>query len=457
MNPLVRRIEKTICDKNLFHEGQSILVAVSGGLDSMVLLSLLQKVSAKYQWKLNLAHFNHQLRGRSSDADEKFVGKIADKLKLPILVERAKVKQFARQNHLSIEMAARKLRHEFFVRAAKLFKTKTIVLAHHADDRVELFFLRLLRGSGGEGLSGMKWISKSPEDKRISLVRPLLDISKRDLEKYAEENTIPFREDASNARLDFQRNRVRHELIPILQKIHSGAIQTILRSMEIIGAETEFVAQIGRDWLGQKNQTDFEKLSVAMQRRILQMQLLKLKFSPTFDLIEQLRTAPNRVVTLASETLIRRDAKGKLRLQQNKIVQFNQASRKIQLSPAGNIIFAGLKISWRLQKAPAISFKLNEEFFDVAKVGPEIILRHWRPGDRFQPIGMKATPKLHDLFINLKIPKAERRQRVVATTPSGEIFWVEGLRMAERFKLDSRTVGQLQWKWNSVKNGCANS
>ena len=171
-----------------------------------------------------MAHFNHRLRGRASDADEAFVCKTAEAMKLPFIMAGADVKKFARESKLSIEMAARKLRHEFFAKAAHSHKIKTIALAHHADDQVELFFLRLLRGAGGSGLAGMKWRSPSPADKTISLVRPLLDFSKAELEQYARENKIRYREDATNLSPDFLRNRIRHELLPLLRRHYQPAL-----------------------------------------------------------------------------------------------------------------------------------------------------------------------------------------------------------------------------------------
>src|ERR1700677_2278987 len=174
----------------------NILVAVSGGVDSMVLLHLLKALSVERRWKLTVAHFNHRLRGRASDADEVFVRKTAKGMKLPFVSKRADVKRFARESKLSIEMAARKLRHEFLAEVARACKIKTIALAHHADDQVELFFLRLLRGAGGSGLAGMKWRSPSPMNPRIFLIRPLLDQIKAALQAYADQSRTAFREDA---------------------------------------------------------------------------------------------------------------------------------------------------------------------------------------------------------------------------------------------------------------------
>ncbi len=192
MTDFLQRVEDSIRERNLIPRGDKILVAVSGGVDSMVLLHSLKRLSPDYKWKIVVAHFNHQLRGRASDADENLVRRTAASLELPIVVEQADVKSFAEKSKLSIEMAARKLRHEFLARAARQRKIKTIALAHHADDQVELFFLRLLRGAGTEGLAGMKRRAPSPLDNNVVLIRPLLDFSKSELATFARENKIPF-------------------------------------------------------------------------------------------------------------------------------------------------------------------------------------------------------------------------------------------------------------------------
>ena len=237
--------------RQLFGPGQRILVAVSGGVDSMVLLHVLHELAAGHGWRLTVAHLNHQLRGRSSEADERLVRRTAQKLQLPLVAERAAVRELARSRGLSLEMAARKLRHDFLARTAKRRHIPVVALAHHADDQLELFFLRLLRGSGGEGLAGMKWRTPSPSDAGIELVRPLLDQPKAVLVEYAADHRIRYREDASNAVLDFQRNRIRHELLPLLRRKYQPALdKTISRVMDIVGAEAEFVGGEAEEWLG---------------------------------------------------------------------------------------------------------------------------------------------------------------------------------------------------------------
>ena len=452
----------------------------------MALLHLLHTLSARHKWKLIVAHFNHQLRGRSSDADERLVSKTAAVMGWPIVVGRADVRSFAQKSRLSIEMAARKLRHEFLARTAKERGIRKVALAHHADDQVELFFLRLLRGAGGEGAAGMKWRSPSPVDSKITLVRPLLDVDKAELRRFVCQNNIRFREDATNALLAAPRNRIRNELLPLLRKKYQpGLAKTVLRLMEIIGAEADIVTGLAQQWLketgrhgppgrsrtpqpvlrsrataeGGRGVPIFVKLPVAIQRRVLQLQLAGLGLPADFELIESLRQSPDVFVSVGTEFSVSRDAAGSVQLRARPPVAFNASEHAVNLSGrAGEVNFDGMQFRWGFQSGIAVGrgyrragsrgrLRQPTELFDADRVGEQIILRHWRPGDRFQPIGARSPVKLQDWFVNQKIPRPRRYLLVVAAAESGEIFWVEGLRIGEHFKLTPQTKRRLLWHW----------
>ena len=471
MTDLLQRVEQNIQNRDLFKRGGKLLVAVSGGLDSMTLLHALKKLCGRHQWQLVVAHFNHRLRGRASDADERLVRKTAVAMKLRIVAESADVKAFAAKSKISLEMAARKLRHEFLARAARNHKIKTIALAHHADDQVELFFLRLLRGAGGDGLAGMKWRSPSPADKTIPLIRPLLDFSKNELAEFVRENKIRFRDDATNFSTDFLRNRIRNELLPLLRKNYQpGLDKAVLRLMDIVGVEADFAGEAARRWLGQTGRVDlpvsrdarqrvltkidFEKLPIAIQRRVSQSQLTELGVAPDFELIESLRQSADCFVSVGPKTSVARDAGGNVVLRTGTIPKFNENERAVKLRGAGRVKFGGRHFRWQVQAQKHTGWTpvplKQKKVFDADRVGIKITLRHWRAGDRFQPIGLKSAAKLQDLFVNAKIPAARRRELVLAATAEGEIFWVEGLRIGERFKLTPQTARKLVWKWSSL-------
>lgn len=450
MTDFLQRLEESIQDRHLIPRGEKILIAVSGGVDSMVLLHSLNKLSTQHKWKIVIAHFNHRLRGRASDGDERLVHKTAANMRLPIVVEGADVKEFAKQSGLSIEMAARKLRHEFLARVAREKKLKTIALAHHADDQVELFFLRLLRGTGSEGLSGMRWHSASPADKTISLVRPLLNCTKASLQEFARQAKISFRDDATNFSSDFLRNRVRNELLPLLRKKYQLALnRTILRVMEIVAAESELVGDIASSVRLNSPGYRFQHLPVAVQRRVLQAQLVRAGVAMDFDLVESLRKQPNQCISVGANMAVLRDGNGEIRLREVSVNEFNPDELTVNLNDgAGETVFSGTNFSWRTLKSKKLPMqKAGREVFDADKIGVRIILRHWHVGDRFQPIGMKSPQKLQDLFTNAKIPREQRHSLVVAAAEEGEIFWVEGLRISENFKVTPKTKRRLIWHW----------
>ena len=461
MSEFLQRVEGEIQGRRLLLREQKILVAVSGGVDSLVLLQVLRSLAARNRWQISVAHFNHRLRGRASDADERLVRKTAAALKLPLVAESADVKAFAAKSKLSLEMAARKLRHEFLARVAREQKIKMIALAHHADDQVELFFLRLLRGAGGEGLAGMKWRSPSPADNKISLVRPLLGFSKAELAEFARESKIHFRDDVTNFSSDFLRNRIRNELLPLLRKNYQpGLDKAVLRLMEIVGAESEFVGEAAQSVASslrldrirpQAEHYNFDKLPIAIQRRVLQFQLAEAGVAPDFGLIESLRQSADCFVSAGPKISVARDTGGRVVLRAESIPQFNGNELAVKLGRTGETTFGNRKFRWQVQAQKhtgGTPVPLRQgEFFDADKIGGGIVLRHWRPGDRFQPIGMKSAAKLQDLFTNAKIPRERRCGLILATTQAGKIFWVEGLRISESFKITPDTKRRLIWRW----------
>src|SRR5262249_21731213 len=236
------------------------LVGVSGGRDSVALLHWL--VNLGYE-KLVVCHLNHQLRGRSSDADARFVKKLAEKYQLDFELGSANVPVLARKEKWSIETAARNARYSFFVKVAKRRRCETIFLAHHADDLVETFLINLFRGAGTAGLSRMREIStRRIEAVDLVVVRPLLDVWRKEIDIYVREHRIKFREDASNKNLNPLRNRIRHRVIPYLEKILGRNIRPAIWRAAAIAGEEE-------DWIdGQLPDSSAVELSVAKLRAL---------------------------------------------------------------------------------------------------------------------------------------------------------------------------------------------
>ena len=450
MHALLARVETAIRRRGLITPGQGVLVAVSGGVDSMVLLHALHALAPTRGWRLVVAHFNHRLRGASSGRDAQFVQRAARRLGLECVVEAGEVRALARERGWSIEMAARELRHEFLARTARQRGLAVVALAHHADDQVELFFLRLFRGAGS-GLAGMKWSGVSPADAAVKLVRPLLEQPKAALVEFAVATGIKFREDASNTSADILRNRIRHQLLPLLRKSYQPAVaQTVLRAMDIVDSEAAFVRAEAEQWLRRRTR-GFEALPVALQRQCLCVQLEQLGLPAEFDLVEQLRGQPGVRHSCGAGWLVSEPGTGKVRWAQVEPAVASDAEVVVQLgAKRGKVCFEGVQIKWGVgpsREVERLRRVAGLERFDADAVGASVRLRHWRPGDRFRPSGYPSAAKLQDLFTNAKVPSAERHRRLVAETSAGQIFWVEGLRIGQEFKLAPETRRLLEWRW----------
>lgn len=442
-----------------------MLVAVSGGVDSMVLLHLLAGQAAGRGWQLAVAHFNHRLRGRASAADAAFVRAAVQALGWHCHNGAGDVRAHARQHGESVEMAARTLRHRFLARTARRLNCTHIALAHHADDQAELFFVRLLRGAGSAGLGGMAEVNPSPADAALTLVRPLLGVPKAALVAYAQAHGIRFREDASNASPDIIRNRIRHRLLPLLRAEFQPALDTVLaRVMTTLAAEAEVTGAAAARWWRVRRPA-FARLPVAVQRACLAEALLRAGCEPGFDLIEKLRTQPDVPVTIRPGEQVCRaptataKTNGPLLLVEpvaSVAPPAPPAPRRLSLAAGGTarLAFGAVRLELRrLRGATLPPHQAGVEFFDAAALGSHLTLRHWLPGDRFQPLGLAAPAKLQDLFTNAKIPRAERSQRVVAVAADGRICWVEGLRIGEAFKLTGATKFRWRLAWQRLPGG----
>ena len=267
------------------------LVGVSGGRDSVALLHWLVNVGYK---KLVVCHLNHQLRGRSSDADARFVEKLAEKYQLDFELGAANIPALARKKKLSTETAARDSRYSFFARAAKRRRCHTIFLAHHADDLVETFLINLFRGAGMTGLAAMREMSTRRVDSiDLSIVRPLLGVWRKEIDNYVREQGLKFREDASNKNLNPFRNRIRHRIIPYLEKnLGRNLRPAIWRTAAIAGEEEAWIdGQLLKSRDAELSVTKLRALPVALQRRAIFKWLRAQNISEVgFDVVERVRS-----------------------------------------------------------------------------------------------------------------------------------------------------------------------
>lgn len=433
VDPLVQQVSEQIRRHRLVAGPSTLIVAVSGGVDSVVLLHLLSELSRPLGLNLVVAHLNHGLRGRASDADQRFVEALAHRSALPFRTLKTDVRQQLRASE-SIEMAARRVRHAFLSRVQSQRKASAIALAHHADDQMELFFLRLFRGSGGSGLGGMDWSGPSPAPRGGTLIRPLLGTSRQQITEYASRMGLRWREDASNLDRSIPRNRIRHDLIPLLTDHYSPALGEILpRTMEILRSEATLLDALA----SAKNPRPKPSTQLDAPAREALARWVRRK-----NLRELGKPATYRDIT-------RIDIINEPRLDKSSNLRFRRGTWSAQIDQQhGSIDLKGAAIHWRKLSKPEPFHRIQNsvEQLDAEKVGKSVTVRRWRPGDRFQPLGMTVPAKLQDLFVNRKIPATERRELWLATIQSGDIFWVEGFPPGERYKVTPQTGVTLRWE-----------
>ena len=455
---LAVEVQRFIDVHDLLSPGAKVIVSVSGGADSMALLSLLHGLESTYRLTLIVAHVNHQLRDKEATRDARFVQRYADKLGLPFHWMDVDVKDLKHRTGLSTQHAARQLRYGALRSLSRSLAATHIALGHTADDQAETLLLRLLRGGGPAGLSGIPV-------KRMPFIRPLIEVHRHSILEYLRAAGIPWVEDSSNMSRKYLRSRIRLDLMPTLRTYHPNIAQRLHHVADMLRADNDVLEQQTEDLAKQVlswrvgnvmmaiRRATFAAAPLAMQRRLLRYAIDRLPESghaAGFRDIQALwRFAVNngnvgRRLTLA----------GRLMAEwQKDVVLVWQAralpptSLSVPLPVPGILTLHGLALSltarallaqgWRQQAEP------RRAFANVDAAAFPLSIRFPQPGDRFHPLGATGSQKLQDFFINNKVPKA-MRPYVPLVLAGAEILWVVGYRVAEPFKVRPETRQVLE-------------
>ncbi len=448
----IQQIEKAIIKDGLLKAGETVLAAVSGGVDSVVLFHVLRVLQPKYHWDLQVAHFNHSLRGKESDQDEAFVRQLAGKYKVRFHQQKQDVRKYARQQGWSIEEAARQLRYDFLEKTAASIKAEKIAIAHNANDQAETVLLFLLRGAGKTGLAGMPI-------QRGKIVRPLLSLWRQDIDQYAQQHTLPFRLDSSNLKTDYLRNRVRLKLLPELARNYNSQIyQHLLHLSALEREEDNFLQQqAGRakaKCLEQKAGSTVLNIKLFLQQPFwLQRRLIRLITPLAFEQVEKIlnlasHTGPAKQLPLGDGLWCRREY-GRLIFSTGAQIKKAGSTTVCILAVPGvtRIPALGLKVVIRsYQKKTGFTLRKSKRltFLDAENISGQLCLRTRQPGDRFQPYGLAGTKKLKDYFIEQKIVPGERNQVPLIVDEKGIVSMCTLGRIADRVKVTKYTKNILE-------------
>ena len=452
-------IERT----RMFGPGDLVVVAVSGGPDSTALLHVLVTLAAEHSIRLHVAHLNHRLRGAESDEDARFVRQLAAGLGLQATIEARDVLRLGRERRLGIEEAARAARYAFLAEVVDRLNAVGVAVGHTADDQVETVVMHWLRGSGLAGLRGMQPVSQirlGPDagGRVLKVFRPLLEVTRTDVLSYCRSERLPTRQDASNIDPRFLRNRVRNELLPLLEQYNPAIREAILRTAALAADDLAFLqAETQQEWsqVAAVKDTEivfglreWELVAPSIKRLLLREAIERLcgsladisaaHIETALRMLAQSQTGatmvlPHRlqVVKRYQDFLVRRGSPSHPKL----------SEEGEPLSVPGETTVAGgfISVKARIADKPCVGEQSRwHADLDFGATGANLVVRRRLPGDRFRPLGMALEKKLQDFLVDSKVPREERDAIPILASPT-QIVWVAGYRIDDRVKVTSST------------------
>jgi tRNA(Ile)-lysidine synthase len=453
------RVLRTIRKHDMLPCGARVLVALSGGPDSVALLHILRTLEERGELVVaGAAHFNHQLRGAEADADEIFCRDLAAATGVPFITGRADVAARARESGRSLEDAARQARYEFLNGAADSAGADAIAVGHSLDDQAETFLLRLIRGAGPAGLAGIR-----PRAGRV--VRPLLDISRAELRQYAAEHGLGFRDDSSNADVRIPRNRVRLELLPQLSQFSPAIAATLAREAALARADEEFLDRLAIESAASIVLVESGNVTVdvaalmalppALASRVTRKAVAAaapgrfIGFQHIDDLLELARSgADGAALALPGVTALRRGSRIAFGIVPER--PFSNSFR-FPLSIPGEVAVPGWALSAAWIQAPEEVMpppaRGNTAVVAAAPLRGPLAVRSRRPGDTFRPLGMRGRGrKLQDFLVDRKIAREDRDSLPLVVDQDDRIVWVVGHSVAEDFRVTGPEQGVILLK-----------
>lgn len=453
------------CQKHKLFDNREVIVAgVSGGVDSMVMLSLLLEYAEQFHINVVVVHFNHMLRGKKADDDQKMVETFCRERKIKFICQKADVVQFAKDNKISFEMAGRQLRYNFFEEVATEYKHSVIATAHILNDNTETLLMRIFKGTGLQGLCGIDF-------QRENIIRPMLFAEKKELYIYAKEHNIPFSDDHTNFENDCLRNVIRNEILPRIKKEINPNIDENLYNLSVTATEySNFIKNniseiLDNIFYRQSSYEivlkidDLKDLDIVERKEVL-LQTFRLLDSnidsyPGFSTMEQIdnllfTSDVGRYVKAYQNILIEIGRKFLYIVNLQKMNWQNIEISPGKIYPMEFFIFSSKFI--KFEEFSAVNNLRNNEFIDADKITGGLVLRHWQEGDRFKPFGNKFSKKLSDFFIDEKVPRF-KKQYIPILADDEKILWICGLRLSNEVRITKNTSNILEIRYEEIDNG----
>jgi tRNA(Ile)-lysidine synthase len=429
---LLQQFREFITQKKLINTSDKLLLAVSGGVDSMVLLHLCLKAG----YDFSVAHVNFKLRNEAADADEALVISTSKAHKIAYFTTNFDTQTYAHQNKLSIQMAARELRYNYFNTLIKELHYTKLVTAHHADDQIETFFINLLRSSGIQGLTGIPLQNEN-------IIRPLLFATKQQIETYAQTHQIKFNTDSSNLKDDYLRNHLRHHVIPALQKASTNAKTQILNSIQHLNDDVNLLQELHQQAFEQLLNPHAHGLSINKNKLLTYTNAVHLLFwyvknfgfnnAQVNDMLSNEESG--RIFYSSTHQILQNRAELILSPMTN-----NEPLATIIIESIKQKIETPVPLKMQLLDLNSVNYKsakVNEIYVNAAKIQFPLTLRKWQTGDQMQPLGMKHQKKISDILIDNKVDNLSKSNTYVLCNASNEIIWLINQRVSENFKIEA--------------------
>lgn len=434
------RLIEYISTEKLIQKGEKVLLAVSGGIDSVVMCHLFSKTNFDF----GIAHCNFGLRGKESDGDALFVEKLAKNFKVPFHLNNCNANNYAQEKSISIQMAARDLRFAWFEELSQKENYAVYATAHHLDDAIETYFINQLRGTGIAGLHGLL-------PKNGKLIHPLLFTSRKEVVDYVKQNKLSFREDSSNKSIKYLRNSLRHRVLPVLEDIQPAYRDILQQNMHrFAAAESIFLQKVEEE--RQKicfSEENMLKLSISKLVSLDQISTYLYEFikgygfgfSQAEEIVENMKNGQAGPRFYADKYVLLRDRKELIITEKqevnNELFELDINEREIDFP---------IDLRWEILNEARFEPDLNSAFLDFDKIKFPLKLRKWEQGDAFYPLGMKGKKLLSDFFIDLKLNQFQK-ESIWLLVSGNEIVWIVGYRIDNHFRISEKTKKCLKFEF----------